>query len=189
MRTRKLSIFAFILCSSFISAELLADDLELYAPIKPNKNFSLSAEVEGDVDQYNGSSYSKLAFCFSIGALNNLDINLKYRLYNTVSPYYGGSLEYHFIRGRLINFAISTGGHYRGGAVYDLTPVFGHSFEDFSFVTGPEFNWPINSWQMELDWFFGISAPLGDSFEVSVNVGFPIKNDTYWISNGLTWLF
>lgn len=169
---------------------LAAKKAELYNTIKPSRSFSFSIEPELGIDQYDSTGYSKTAFCFGIGALERLDINLLYKIYNDASPYYGVHIEYHFVNKGPLRFAISTGAHYKKATYYDLTPVFSHKFDGFSLATGPEFNWKLNKGRIFMfDWFAGISAPIGDRFEVSISAGVPIKNESYWVSNGWTVLF
>jgi hypothetical protein len=189
--SKKSLFFYTIFLLTFSSNESFAKKAELYNTIRPVRNLSFSVEPELGIDQYNGDGYSKTAFCFGIGAIHNLDINLLYKIYSDSKPYYGVHLEYHFIKQNPIKFAISTGAHYKNGiTVYDLTPVLGHKFNGFSFATGPEMNWALNkNKSFMLDWFFGISAPFAERFEVSVSMGLPIKNESYWISNGWTIYF
>jgi len=165
----------------FTSNNLFAETGELYCTIQPETDIMLGIEQEGDFAPDSATTY----FHFGVGATNNMDINFKYGITSEAKPYYGIHAEYHFIKNDIVKFAISTGWHYRNGNLYDITPVFGHKFEKCSIATGPEFNWKFTkNKQWMLDWFFGINLPLPNSNEIGVGIGFPIHNDTYWISMG-----
>lgn len=179
----KKSLFRAILFTAtlFLSTNLFAETGELYCTIQPDRDLMLGVEQEGDFKPNSATTY----FHFGVGATEHLDVNLKYGVTSQAKPYYGIHLEYHFIKDDIVKFAISSGWHYRNGNLFDITPVFGHEFEDFSLATGPEFNWKFtNNKQWMLDWFVGINLPLPNHTELGIAVGVPIHNDTYWISVG-----
>ena len=177
---KKVGLYLIILLSLLGPNKLLAQKAEIYQTVRP-KVIMIGIEPELDFAPNSSTMY----FHFDIAATKRLDVNLKYGVTNTSKPYYGVHLEYHFIKSDILNFAVSSGTHYRNGVLLDLTPVLSHTFQKCSVATGPEFNWKITKdKQTMLDWFFGISLPLPRSMELSVSVGFPIKDDTYWISSG-----
>ena len=151
----------------------------------------VSVEPELDFDPgTNGRMYATSYFHFGVGVNEHIDLNFKYGVTTGTKPYYGAHLETHFIKTSFINFATSIGEHYRNCAIIDYSPAIIHKFEKFSIATGPEFNWKITrDKQTMIDIFLGISIPLPESMELSINVGFPIKNDTYWISSSLAAYF
>ena len=171
-----------IMVLSFLSSSGLFAQQQplLYDVVQSNGSISVGIEPELDYVPDSSTMY----FHFDIGATDRLDINLKYGVTSHTKPYYGLHLEYHLIQNALINFATSSGFHYRNGWLFDITPVLNHKFETCSIATGPEFNWKFTkNKQWMLDWFVGISFNLPRSMSLSLNVGVPIHNDTYWISS------
>jgi len=162
------------------------DVSNIHDTIMPKNNYMISAEPELDFDPgANGRMYATAYFRFGAGLTEHIDISCKYGTTTGAKPYYGAHLETHFIKTEFINFATSIGAHYRNGAILDYTPAIIHNFEKFSIATGPEFNWKITrDKKIMLDIFLGISIPFARSMKLTVDVGFPILNDTYWISTG-----
>lgn len=186
IKMRTPSVVVLSLFVLFFSTKLLAGEEDVYNVIEPSGMFMIGVEPELDFDPNSATTY----FHFDISATKKMDVNLKYGVTTGTKPYYGAHLEYHFIDSAPLGFAVSFGGHYRNGVILDLTPVFIHKLGKYTFAAGPEFNWKItNNKEFEADFFIGASMPLPHSMEISLNVGFPIKNDTYWISSGLSYYY
>ncbi|MEI6092513.1 MAG: hypothetical protein WCQ47_02380 [bacterium] len=124
-------------------------------------------------------------FHFGIGIIERMDLEVKLGT-GTAATYFGGDLEYQFLKSNPLDFSISFGPHYQDAAFIDITPIFTHRLKSFALSTGPKFKWQISKGTyLSMSWFAGASIPLYRSVEFLMDAGIEIRGNNSWVSAGL----
>lgn len=128
-------------------------------------------------------------FHFGVGIIEKMDLNFKLGL-GSADTYFGGDLEYQFIKSDAVDLSLSFGTHYQGSAFLDITPILTHRFKSFALSSGPKFNWQIsNGRYLSMSWFAGVSVPIYRNVELLADAGIKIRGNYSWISGGIATYF
>jgi hypothetical protein len=128
-------------------------------------------------------------FHFGAGLFEKMDLNFKLGL-GSASTYFGGDLQYLFVKSSVLDFALSLGASYQNAAFLDINPIFTHRFEGFDISTGPDLDWQLSRGTfLSVSWFVGTAFPIFKHVDAMFDVGVKIRGNNSWISGGIATYF
>ena len=128
-------------------------------------------------------------FHLGTGVADRMDVNFKLGL-GSAKTYFGGELEYEFVKTEPVDFSLTLGTHYQAAAFLDIKPIFTHRFRHFALSSGPYLDWQISRGTfLAVSWFAGTSIPISKSVELLFDGGVQIRGNKNWISGGIATYF
>ena len=128
-------------------------------------------------------------FHFGAGIIDRMNVNFKLGL-GTAKTYFGGELEYEFIKTEPVDFSLTLGTHYQDAAFLEIKPIFTHRFLHFALSSGPYLDWQISKGTfLAVSWFAAASIPMTKSVELLFDGGVQIRGNKNWISGGIATYF
>jgi len=177
---KKFIILLTILSSTSIYAEIFGT-----ASTLREGTAMIGAEVQGYIDPNDFISNFHLGY----GIIDDLDIDLRLGA-GTTPFYFGGDLEYQFLRHEWLDISLSVGAHHQEEMFLDITPIISHRFLRFSVSTGLDINWRLSGGKLlSMNWFFGTAVPILRGVDLIVETGIKLKDAPYWVSGGLALYF
>lgn len=175
-------IFLLILFISSISAG--AEIFGTASTLKPG-TVMVGAEMEGLFDPNDFMANFHLGY----GLIDDLDMDLRVGA-GTTPFYFGGDLEYQFLRHKWLDFSLAMGAHYQEEMFLDITPIISHRFPRFSISTGLDLNWKLSGGSLlGMNWFAGTAVPVLRGLDLIFEFGISIKDAPHWISGGVALYF
>lgn len=173
-----------VLCMIFTAADLKAEIFGSADTVKPG-DYMFGVEPQVTVDPSDIMGY----FHFGAGLLDRMDLGVKLGV-GTAATYFGGELQYEFLKCKILDFALSVGTHYQSAGFLDINPIFTHRFQDFSLSTGPDLDWKLSKGTyLSMSWFVGTSIPIRKNADLLFDAGVKIRGNDNWISGGIAAYF